>query len=242
VSIATIGVYGCTLESFLAALHVVNVRVVLDVRQRRGVRGPQYAWANSARLQAALASAGIEYEHHKELAPTTDLRHVQYEQDARQGVGKRSRLELAPEYRERYQREILDRVDLGELVRELPADGSRSYRPQTSTLGARARNRAGGNMNPDRDRRVRDAVDLRLLEYVNLDEHDEEAVRLHARLHERGHRSTELLDHRGSQRFARLRGHVPGAARSSAFTRGLEVMLRLGRRSRVRAPAGRRVC
>jgi uncharacterized protein (DUF488 family) len=123
VSIATIGVYGWTLESFLAALRAANVRVVLDVRQRRGVRGPQYAWANSARLQAALASASIDYQHHKELAPTTGLRHMQYHEDARQGVGKRSRLELAPEYRERYRREILDRADLGELVRKLPADG-----------------------------------------------------------------------------------------------------------------------
>jgi uncharacterized protein (DUF488 family) len=122
-SIATIGVFGWTLESFLTALHAASVRVVLDVRQRRGVRGPEYAWANSARLEAALAGAGIEYRHHKELAPTTDLRHVQYAEDARQGVGKRSRLELAPEYRERYLREILDRADLGELVRELPADG-----------------------------------------------------------------------------------------------------------------------
>jgi uncharacterized protein (DUF488 family) len=122
-SIATIGVYGWTLESFLSVLRAAEVQVVLDVRQRRGVRGPEYAWANSARLQAALATAGIEYRHHKELAPTTDLRHVQYEEDARQGVGKRSRLELAPEYRERYQREILDRVDLGELVRNLPTDG-----------------------------------------------------------------------------------------------------------------------
>jgi uncharacterized protein (DUF488 family) len=122
-SIATIGVYGWTLESFLSALRAADVRVVLDVRQRRGVRGPEYAWANSARLQAALATAGIEYRHHKELAPSTDLRHVQYEEDARRGVGKRSRLELAPEYRERYQREILDRVDLGELVRNLPAAG-----------------------------------------------------------------------------------------------------------------------
>jgi uncharacterized protein (DUF488 family) len=121
--IATIGVYGWTLESSLTALQAANVRSVLDVRQRRGVRGPEYAWGNSARLQAALASAGIEYRHHKELAPTTELRHVQYEQDARQGVGKRSRLELAPEDRERYLREILDRVDLGELVRDLPADG-----------------------------------------------------------------------------------------------------------------------
>ena len=122
-SIATIGVYGWTLESFLTALRAANVRLVLDVRQRRGVRGPEYAWANSARLQAALASAGIEYRHHKELAPTTELRHVQYEEDARQRIGKRSRLELAPEYRDGYQREILDRVDLGELVRNLPVDG-----------------------------------------------------------------------------------------------------------------------
>jgi uncharacterized protein (DUF488 family) len=122
-SVATIGVYGWTLESFLTALRAAKVRVVLDVRQRRGVRGPEYAWANSARLQAALASAGIEYRHHKELAPTTEVRHVQYEDDARRRVGKRSRLELAPEYRERYLREILDRADLGELVRKLPADG-----------------------------------------------------------------------------------------------------------------------
>jgi uncharacterized protein (DUF488 family) len=123
VRIATIGVYCWTLESLLTALRVADVRVVLDVRQRRGVRGPEYAWANSARLRAALASARIEYRHHKELAPTTDLRHLQYDADAREGVGKRSRLELAPEYRERYQREILDRADLGELVRKLPADG-----------------------------------------------------------------------------------------------------------------------
>jgi uncharacterized protein (DUF488 family) len=121
--ITTIGVYGWTLERFLAAFHDANVRLVLDVRQRRGVRGAEYAWANSLRLQAALDGVGIEYRHHKELAPTTELRHLQYDADARQGVGKRSRVELTPEYRERYLREILQRVDLGELVREVPADG-----------------------------------------------------------------------------------------------------------------------
>jgi uncharacterized protein (DUF488 family) len=123
VTIATIGVYGWTLERFLAALRDADVRVVLDVRQRRGVRGPEYAWANSLRLQSALEGAGIEYRHHKELAPTTDLRQLQYEEDERQGFGKRSRLKLAPEYRERYLKEILDRVDLGELMRGLPTDG-----------------------------------------------------------------------------------------------------------------------
>ncbi|HEY2772231.1 MAG TPA: DUF488 domain-containing protein [Solirubrobacteraceae bacterium] len=123
-SVITIGVYDWDLDSFLEALRRADVRLLLDVRQRRGVRGPRYAWANSQRLQQALAGAGIAYEHHKELAPTTELRHLQYEEDARQGVGKRSRVELAPEYRERYQREILDHVDLGAIARGLPAEGT----------------------------------------------------------------------------------------------------------------------
>src|ERR671917_1618531 len=117
----TIGVYGFDGESFLQRLRHADVRLLLDVRQRRGVRGPQYAWANSRRLQAALAEAGVEYEHRKELAPTTELRQLQYAEDARKGVGKRSRAELAPEYVRRYTEEILDRVDLWDLVANLPA-------------------------------------------------------------------------------------------------------------------------
>ena len=81
------------------------MRQLVDVRQRRGVRGSEYAWANATRLQAALAEAGIDYRHHKELAPTTELRRLQYREDARQGVGKRARTELAPEYVARYTRE-----------------------------------------------------------------------------------------------------------------------------------------
>jgi uncharacterized protein (DUF488 family) len=119
--VVTIGVYGFDQEAFLAALARARVTVLLDVRQRRGVRGREYAWANSARLQAALADAGIEYSHHKELAPTTELRHVQYAEDERRGVGKRSRVELAPEYRDRYTREILDQVDLEPIVAAMPA-------------------------------------------------------------------------------------------------------------------------
>ena len=72
---------------------------MLDVRQRRGVRGRDYAWANARRLQAALAEAGIGYRHHAELAPTT-------------------------EYRERYLREILDPLDLASVVADLPAEGA----------------------------------------------------------------------------------------------------------------------
>ena len=119
---ATIGVYGFTGEMFLDRLREAGVGRLLDVRQRRGVRGRDYAWANSARLQAALAEAGIEYRHHKELAPTTELRRLQYREDDRLGVGKRSRTRLAREYTERYVAEILDRADLDAVVAGLPTE------------------------------------------------------------------------------------------------------------------------
>jgi uncharacterized protein (DUF488 family) len=123
-ALVTIGVYDWTLEQFLAALRRTNVRQLLDLRQRRGVRGSQYAWANSKRLQAALAEAGIGYEHLPELAPTTELRHLQYADDAREGVGKRSRERLAPEYVTRFTAERLDQVDLAPIVDSLPAEGA----------------------------------------------------------------------------------------------------------------------
>jgi uncharacterized protein (DUF488 family) len=122
--VLTIGVYGWDLESYLAALAAAEIKILLDVRQRRGVRGREYAWANSLRLQRALGLAGITYRHHKELAPTTELRQLQYAEDARQRVGKRSRVELAPEYRRRYTREILDQVDLRPIVEQLPGQGA----------------------------------------------------------------------------------------------------------------------
>jgi uncharacterized protein (DUF488 family) len=123
--IATIGVYGYDLEGFLSALRGAGVEVVLDVRQRRGVRGPEYAWANSQRLQAALAEAGIDYEHRKELAPTTAMRQAQYRADDARGEGKRNRTRLSPEYEGLYTEQILDSADLepiAALARErLPA-------------------------------------------------------------------------------------------------------------------------
>jgi uncharacterized protein (DUF488 family) len=121
--IATIGVYGFDVAGFLNALRRADVHLLLDVRQRRGVRGAQYAWANSLRLQATLRQAGISYRHHRELAPTTELRELQYREDDRVGVGKRTRIELARAYERRYESEILDRVDIPKLVAGMPRDG-----------------------------------------------------------------------------------------------------------------------
>lgn len=123
-SVVTIGVYEFDLDAWLAALREAGVRLVVDVRQRRGVRGPRYAWANSQRLQAALAQDGIAYSHHIELAPTTELRHLQYAADDRLGEGKRSRTLLDPEYVRRYVGEILERADLDALVAEMPESGA----------------------------------------------------------------------------------------------------------------------
>lgn len=116
--LVTIGVYESTLEEFLDALRDAGVGVLLDVRQRRGVRGPQYAWANSQRLQRAVADAGIEYRHLKELAPTTAMRQAQYAVDAAKGEGKRSRTELSEAYKAAYEEEILAPADLDELLGE----------------------------------------------------------------------------------------------------------------------------
>ena len=114
--IATIGVYGFDRDSFLETLAGAGIGLLLDVRQRRGVRGSEYAWANARRLQGALAEAGIRYSHLTELAPTTELRELQYREDARRGEGKRSRTVLSPGYAQGYTEQILDRVDLGPIV------------------------------------------------------------------------------------------------------------------------------
>ena len=121
--IATIGVYGFDATSFLAVLNDAGVTRVLDIRQRRGVRGSRYAWANARRLQALLDGAQIGYEHHPELAPDTEMRQLQYREDDRQGVGKRSRVRLASEYVREYTEEILDLVPLTTVVARLPVHG-----------------------------------------------------------------------------------------------------------------------
>jgi len=120
--IATIGVYGFDLAGFLDTLRRQGVTVVVDVRQRRGVRGSEYAWANAKRLEAALAEMGIGYVHMKELAPTTEMRQMQYREDALKGEGKRSRTKLADSYVRAYTEQVLDEADLSPL-RELMRTG-----------------------------------------------------------------------------------------------------------------------
>ena len=89
--------------------------------------------AEAERLQAALADAGIGHIHSKKLAPTSELRRLQYAEDARQGVGKRNRSELAAEYRDRYTREILASADLTALVGRMPSTERALYCASSAT-------------------------------------------------------------------------------------------------------------
>ena len=114
--IATIGVYGFDERSFLGALSDAGVDLVLDVRQRRGVRGSEYAWANARRLEASLRKAGVGYEHHRELAPTTEMREVLRRADAKRGERQRTRTRLDPEFVRRYNEEILAGADLDAIA------------------------------------------------------------------------------------------------------------------------------
>ncbi len=122
--IATIGVYGFTEERFFQALQLAGVDTLCDVRQRRGVRGSNYAFANSRRLQARLAELGIRYLHAKELAPTPAIRARQNEADWEGRVAKRQRASLAPAFVSAYQAEILERFDPQAFHERLPPDAA----------------------------------------------------------------------------------------------------------------------
>ena len=106
-TIFTIGVYGSTEESFFAALVQNEIELFIDIRARRGMRGAQYKYANSAALQAKLKELGIYYAHLKELAPTKEIRSLQWQADKEQQTLKRERTGLSAAYEQAYKKQIL---------------------------------------------------------------------------------------------------------------------------------------
>ncbi|MBE2198603.1 MAG: DUF488 domain-containing protein [Anaerolinea sp.] len=120
--IVTIGVYGYDEAAFFAALQTARVDTFCDIRQRRGVRGREYAFVNSQRLQARLAELGIRYLHYKELAPTTAVRDRQKQEDKAQGIAKRTRSSLGAAFIAAYQEEVLRDFMPEALQAALPPD------------------------------------------------------------------------------------------------------------------------
>ena len=113
--IFTIGVYGSTEQQFFGKLAENMIDTFCDIRQRRGVRGSQYAFVNSRRLQNKLAEMGISYTYLKNLSPTKEIRAAQKEADKRNGIQKKDRTRLGDVFINGYKRHIAD-YDFGALV------------------------------------------------------------------------------------------------------------------------------
>ncbi|MCW8896601.1 MAG: DUF488 domain-containing protein [Flavobacteriales bacterium] len=121
----TIGVYHSSELDFFESLKKNEIDTFCDIRQRRGVRGAKYSFVNSKRLQIKLAEIGIKYQHILNLAPTTEIRQLQYEADIKEGVNKRDRDELGQIFKITYKNKILDNFDLKEFIKSLEYDGAK---------------------------------------------------------------------------------------------------------------------
>ncbi len=103
----TIGVYGKTEDQFFNQLTDANVKLFIDVRLRRGMRGKKYSFVNSKALQLHLSEHGIHYLHVKALAPPKEMRQIQSEADKKARVLKSERSALSPVFVSEYKQEIL---------------------------------------------------------------------------------------------------------------------------------------
>jgi uncharacterized protein (DUF488 family) len=106
--IVTIGVYGTTEASFFGALQDAKIELFCDIRQRRGVRGSLYTYANSNSLQTKLAERNIDYLHLIELAPTQAIREALSQRDKQRKIAKRQRTALDDEFIQAFEQQVLD--------------------------------------------------------------------------------------------------------------------------------------
>jgi uncharacterized protein (DUF488 family) len=118
--IATIGVYGTTEDSFFQAIKDFKTTHFVDIRLRRGLRGHEYAYANSTALQQKLAKLGIEYRHELDLAPTRAILDAQHEVDKETHTATRKRETLSDAYKDHFKKERLSHVDPKALLNTFP--------------------------------------------------------------------------------------------------------------------------
>jgi uncharacterized protein (DUF488 family) len=117
--IVTLGVYGFTEHTFREALEHARPDVFVDIRRRRGVRGHDYAFANSQRLQALLEALGTPYVHRIDLATPEAAIKAQDAADHAAGIRRHDRDHLGEALIAAYQREVLDHFDSQEFVASL---------------------------------------------------------------------------------------------------------------------------
>jgi uncharacterized protein YeaO (DUF488 family) len=115
----TIGVYGFDRNSFFQALLDAHVDTFCDIRLRRGMRGPEYAFVNSTHLQQDLQQLGIRYIHMKELAPSQSIRDQQKIEDKLSRQAKRTRKTLAQTFISAYEAECLSAFDPADFMQRV---------------------------------------------------------------------------------------------------------------------------
>ncbi len=121
---ATLGAYGFSESAFFTALQRAGVDTFCDIRYRRGVRGAEYAFVNSVRLQKRLTELDIRYLHFRDLAPSPSLRARQSEVDKAEGTTKRKRSTLGDAFVSGYHSECLTHFDSRKFVGQL-GDGAK---------------------------------------------------------------------------------------------------------------------
>jgi len=115
----TIGVYNSTEYGYFKKLTDNKIDTFCDIRQRRGVRGSQYAYVNSNRLQERLNELEIKYGHIIDLAPTLEIRELQKEADAQKGELKRDRNKLGQVFTLAYKDRVLNKFDFDFFIEKL---------------------------------------------------------------------------------------------------------------------------
>ncbi|RLD55184.1 MAG: DUF488 domain-containing protein [Bacteroidetes bacterium] len=120
----TIGVFGSTEQEYFKKMTDKNIDTFCDIRQRRGVRGSKYAFVNSNRLQQKLFDLDIKYAHFIDLAPTTEVRELQKEDDAQEGILKCDRTKLGKIFTLAYKDRVLSNFDFDAFLVELDDIGA----------------------------------------------------------------------------------------------------------------------
>ncbi|MBN8589931.1 MAG: DUF488 domain-containing protein [Rhodothermia bacterium] len=116
----TIGVYGFSEQTFFEALQSHQIDTLVDVRQRRGVRGKSYAFANHKRLTKQLLQQGMAYVHLPELAPNAAMREIAHIHDKNMGTSKRARMVLPETFCMAYYTNLKETHTIEELLAKLP--------------------------------------------------------------------------------------------------------------------------
>ena len=118
-AIYTIGVYGSSEDEFFQKLLSNRIDSFCDIRRRRAVRGSEYAFANSQRLQTRLDNLSIQYFYEPGLAPTKEIMDLQKKFDEKNKIQRRKREELSEVFKNAYVNKILSHFDVEQFMEKL---------------------------------------------------------------------------------------------------------------------------